>query len=184
MKKISKTKIATTYANALYQAAFELKAVEKVRNDVLELSKVIKADADFIQYLGNPIVDELDKKDVLKQVSKKLKLSSETLNCLDVMVDNLRLNQLQIILDEFVHVCYSKNNIQEVLVESVKSLSSTQEQKLQLNLEKLINKKVVISYEIQPELIGGLRIKYASEMIDNSIASKLNHLENVMKGGQ
>lgn len=74
--------------------------------------------------------------------------------------------------------------MQEVEVESVKELSAAQDKKLQANLEKVLGKKVVVSYKIRPELIGGLRIKFGSEMIDNSVISKLNRLENVMKGVQ
>lgn len=184
MKKLSKTKIAVTYATALYLAALEEKAVEKVKSDVEKLGSVIKADADFVKCLSNPIWADEDKKDVLQKVATKLALGNETLRCLDVIVDNHRFAELPIILDAFSHVYYTKNNIQEVEVESVKNLSASQMKKLQTNLEKSLNKKVVITYKILPELIGGLRIKYGSEMIDNSLAAKLNRLEIVMKGGQ
>ena len=73
---------------------------------------------------------------------------------------------------------------EEVEVETVKQLSATQNKKLQQNLEKMLDKKVVVTYKITPELIGGLRIKFGSEMIDNSLVSKLNRLEIEMKGVQ
>lgn len=184
MKKLSKTKIAVTYATALYQAAVEEKALEKVRDDVAKLCAIANADADFVKLLSNPIWADEDKKDVLQKVAAKLGLAKETLRCLGVIVDNRRFAELPLILAEFSHVYYARNNIQEVEVESVQALSSVQAQKLQANLEKSLNKKVMISYKIQPELIGGLRIRYGSEMVDNSIASKLNRLEIVMKGGQ
>ena len=76
-----------------------------------------------------------------------------------------------------------KHNIIEVSVESVKSLSSAQEKKLLTTLEKKLNKKVVVNHVLNPELLGGLRIQYNSNMIDDSIMGKLNRLEIMMKGG-
>lgn len=137
-----------------------------------------------MKYLANPIWSDVDKKDVLVQIGSKLKLSAETVSCLDIISNNRRFGALPLILQEFLHVFYRRSGIQEVEVESVKELSAAQDKKLQANLEKVLGKKVVVSYKIRPELIGGLRIKFGSEMIDNSVISKLNRLENVMKGVQ
>jgi ATP synthase F1, delta subunit len=184
VKKVSKTKIAVTYAIALYEAAAEKKAVDKVFADVKVLGSIARQESDLVKYLANPIWDDADKKEALRQVAEKLKLSKETLRCLDIVADNHRFGELLLILQEFVHIYYQRNNMQEVEVESVKELSAAQDKKLQANLEKVLGKKVVVSYKIRPELIGGLRIKFGSEMIDNSVISKLNRLENVMKGVQ
>ncbi len=169
MKKNSKTKIAMTYATALYDAAAENKVEAKVFADVEKLSTLVAKD---------------DKKDVLMKISTKLGWSEDTLRCLEIVSENRRFRELPQILSEFVHVYYTRHNVVEVSVESVKKLSAAQDKKLQAQLEKFLNKKIVVSYKIAPELIGGLRIKFGSEMIDNSILSKLNRLENVMKGVQ
>ncbi len=118
------------------------------------------------------------------KISTKLGWSEDTLRCLEIVSENRRFRELPQILSEFVHVYYTRHNVVEVSVESVKKLSAAQDKKLQAQLEKFLNKKIVVSYKIAPELIGGLRIKFGSEMIDNSILSKLNRLENVMKGVQ
>ena len=48
LKKVSKSKIATTYALALYEAAADKKAVSKVYDDIKKLQAEISKDADFI----------------------------------------------------------------------------------------------------------------------------------------
>ena len=85
-------------------------------------------------------------------------------------------------MEEFVHIYYHRHQIEEVKVESVYALDNAQMRKLNAALENLLGGKVTVDYQISPELIGGLRIKYGSTMIDNSIASKLNRLEMIMKG--
>lgn len=48
----------------------------------------------------------------------------------------------------------------------------------------MLSQKVVVNYEICPEILGGLIVKFGSSMIDDSIRGKLNRLEIMMKGGQ
>ena len=182
MKKISKTKIAVTYAAALLDAATQKKAQTKVFADVLALRDVLKASADLVDYLTNPLWSESDKKSVLNETAKKMKLSAETLRCLDIIYENRRFGELALILDEFVHLYYRQNNIAEVYVDSAKKLSAVQDKKLVATLEKLLAKKVAIAYNIYPELIGGLRVRAGSLMFDDTVASKLNRLEIMMKG--
>lgn len=62
MKKVSKTKIAVTYAIALYEAAAEKKAVDKVFADVKVLGSIARQESDLVKYLANPIWDDADKK--------------------------------------------------------------------------------------------------------------------------
>ena len=91
LKKISKSKIAATYALALYEAAAEKKAVAKVYDDVRKLQAEISEDADFIKYFANPVWNRDSKKETLNAVAAKMKLSSESRNCLDIIADNERL---------------------------------------------------------------------------------------------
>lgn len=184
MKKDSKTKIARIYALALYEAAEEKKAVAKVSEDMRKLSEAVAADGDIVKYLANPLWEINDKKSALKAVAQKLKLTSETLNCLDIIADNNRFAELAMILGEFKHISYQKEGVVEVAVQSVKPLNAAQDKKLKTNLEKMLSKKIVVNYEIKPELLGGLVIKFNSNMIDDSLKGKLNRLELVMKGGQ
>ena len=182
MKKTSKTKISKTYAKALYDAAVQKNSVDKVLTDIEKLRKLLEADASVYAYLSNPLWSENDKKDVLAQSARILQLSKETLACLDLITENRRIAELSMILDDFVKIYYLKNNVAEVDVETVKKLTAKQDKKLATVLEKLFAKKVAINYIVNPAVVGGLRVKYESKMFDDSLASKLNYLENVMKG--
>lgn len=184
MKKNSKTKIASVYALALYEAAEEKKAVGKVYADIQILQKLIDEEKDFLKYFSNPLWKADSKKSALKEIASKIKISSETLGCLDIVADNGRFAELKLILESFIHLYCQKHDIAEVEVSSVKPLNSSQNEKLVAGLEKKIGKKVVARYVINPELLGGLRIRYGSNMIDDSVMGKLNRLEIMMKGGQ
>ena len=106
------------------------------------------------------------------------------MSCLEIISANNRFPELLPILEDFVHIWYAKNGYVEVSVQSVQELSAAQTEKLSNTLEKMLSKKVVLSYEIRPEILGGLIVKFGSSMIDDSIRGKLNRLEIMMKGGQ
>lgn len=182
VKKSSKTKIARVYASALYEVAEARKCTDKVLKEAAALRQTFVQNPDLETYLASPLYEEKDKEDVLKKTAKALNLSAETLSCLEVITQNHRIADLKAILEMYASVYYQKNNIAEVFVETVKNLSPAQDKKLGAVLQKLFGKQVVVSYQLNPALIGGLRVKNGSEMFDDSLANKLNHLENLMKG--
>lgn len=182
LKKVSKNKIAVTYGLALYEAAAETNSLEKVREDVAGLLKIIHEDSTIMDALANPMWSEKDKRETLAEIAVKLKWNPDTLRCLGIVIENRRLKELPLILEQFGHIYYQKKNLAEVEVSSVKALSAAQQKRLKTNLETMIGRNAVITYKIEPELIGGLKIIYGSNLIDNSVASKLNRLENMMKG--
>ena len=180
MRKKSNTKIAKTYAVALYDASVEKGIVKTVFSDVLKLLAVLNENADFVSYMVSPLWEAKDKKEVLEKTAKILKLDKETLNCLEIVLENGRAAELDLILGGFVKVYYQKNNVAEVEVETVKKLSQAQDKRLVNVLQKMFDKEVVVNYAINPDLLGGLRIKYGSKMFDDSLSNKLNYLENVI----
>lgn len=184
MKKISKTKIAVTYANALFDAAQEKQKLETVFADVLKLREALSNNDDFVKYMTNPLYSENDKTSVLNDVAKKLNISEVIAECLSVMSENHRLNVVKEVLISFIHLYYEKQNIAEVEVDSAKKLSASQLKKLMAVLEKNLSQQVVVIQNICPELMGGLRIRVGSKMFDDTLATKLNRLEIMMKGEQ
>lgn len=182
MKKISKTKIAATYAQALLDAAVEKKTLAKVFADVAVLQEATASDADLVKYMTNPLWAETDKQSVLGTIAKKFKLVTETANALTAILQNRRFAELPLILDEFVHLYYRHQNIAEVEVDSAVKLTAAQTKKISTVLENKLKRQIVLEAKVFPELIGGLRIKVGSKMFDDTIAAKLNRLEIMMKG--
>lgn len=70
MKKDSKSKIASVYALALYEAAEDKKAVARVSEDMASLLAVIREDRDILKYLANPVWDSGAKRKPLRKSPK------------------------------------------------------------------------------------------------------------------
>jgi F-type H+-transporting ATPase subunit delta len=66
-------------------------------------------------------------------------------------------------------------------VVSAKALTKAQSDKLAKTLKANVGKDVIIKATVDESLIGGLVVKVGSKMIDTSIRSRLNSLQNAMK---
>lgn len=184
VKKESKIKIATTYAEALFQGALQDGDAKAVIRDIDLLLDQAAGYRQAIVMLANPLWGIDDKKAALKEVAGKLKLAPETLRCLNVMAENNRFSEFELILKAYRSLYLQKHNIVEVAVETVKELSVAQDKALRENLKAFLKKDVLVNYVIKPEILGGLTVSFGSDMIDDSLKGKLNRLESIMKGGQ
>jgi len=64
---------------------------------------------------------------------------------------------------------------------SATAMTKAQSDKLAKTLKANVGKDVKINATVDETLIGGLVVKVGSKMIDTSIRSKLNSLQNAMK---
>lgn len=181
MKKTSKIQIAQNYASALYETAVSSKDFESILNDcsILEATFLNMPE---LKYLKNPLWKPQQKKELIAAIAKKLKISEPMENFMQIVAENGRLEDLSVILNEFKHIFYHKQGIKEITVESAQELSEAQQKKLLSSIEKKLQQKVVADYIINPEILGGLIVRSGSLRIDDSLAGKLDRLEQVMKG--
>lgn len=182
MKKNSKEKTARIYSSALYDVAVASSKLDAIKKDAEFLSELCQQNKDLVKKSSSPLLSDVQQKEVWQQVALKAKLDAETLKCLDILVDNNRIDVLAEVMADFIHLYYAGKNIAEVSVETVKPLTTTQDKKLREVLTKKFDKDVVIKYVENPDLLGGLRIMSESKMFDGSLSYKLNCLENIMKG--
>ena len=182
MNKGSKLKNAILYATSLYEGAEECKKLPQVRSDVEVLQDILtESDKDFV-LLNNPIWPLNAKTEIAASISDKLKLSKPAANLLKILIENHRVDDLGLILNQFKEYYNKKQNIADVTVETVTELSAAQDEKLKQKLSVLFNKDVVVNYHLNPQILGGLIIKCGTVLIDSSVKHRLDSLEQLMKG--
>jgi len=182
MKKNEQTKLVRSYAEALYEASEARGVSEKVFDETLKLAADFDAEPQIKKYLSNPVLSNQDKESVLDKVAKKRKLSQPMCGLLKTMAKNGRSGVLFYVLQDFRNIFYRKKNICPVLVKTVIDLTETQKKKLVSAMEKYTGKKVVVDYQIKPEILGGLLVECNSQIIDDSIKGKIDRLMLLMKG--
>lgn len=182
MNRASKFKNAILYAEALYKGAQEARQTNELYAAVSDSGAALVQGIEEFKYLNSPLIKSAEKEELIDTLGHKLHLCSSLVNLLKLLADNRKMDELPLILQHFRSICNEKNNIAEVEVETVEPLTAEQNNRLKEKLSLLFNKNVMINYHIAPQIIGGLKIKYGTFLIDSSVQHKLNCMEQLMKG--
>lgn len=175
------TGIAERYASAVFDLAKESNALKALETDVAALEGAITDSADFRTLLTSPLYSRDQQEAAIKAIAAKMNLSTSTSNVLALLASKRRLfvlPQLATVLRE--RLAQERGEV-TAEVTTAKALTKTQMDKLAKTLKAQVGKAVTIQETVDESIIGGLIVKVGSKMIDTSIKSKLNALQNTMK---
>ena len=175
------TSIAGRYATAVYDLAKDGKKVKAIEADLGTLSDAMADSSDFNALIHSPIYSREEQGTAIAALAKKMKLSPIMANTLALMATKRRLFVLpQLVVALRVAIAEDNGEV-TADVTSAKTLTKTQSDSLSKTLKAKLGKTVTINAIVDETLIGGLVVKVGSKMIDTSIRSKLNSLQNAMK---
>lgn len=170
------------YALAVFALAREGKALDKVAKDLDGLAKLAASDGDFANLLKNPVLDEKTQAKAIAAIAKKAKLHKLTTNLLGVLVENRRLGSLEKVAASFAKICAEYKGEVTAEVVSAEKLSKAQMDALKKQLKRILGQDIAFDFAVDPELLGGLKVKVGSRVIDTSLKTKLETLTLAMKG--
>ena len=173
--------IASRYATAVFQLAKESNSVAKIESDVATLDASLAESAEFRDLISSPVYTREDQAGSIAAIAKKSGLTETMTNVLGVMASKRRLYVLPQLLAALRDLIAEDKGEVTADVVSAKALTKAQSDKLAKTLAANIGKTVNINATVDESLIGGMIVKVGSKMIDTSIASKLNSLQNAMK---
>ncbi len=173
--------IAARYATAVFELAKEEKSVAKIESDLDALEAALNDSEDFRDLIASPVYSRDAQGKAIIALAKKMGLTTIMTNVLALMAQKRRLFVLpQLVGALRAQIAEDKGEVTADVV-SAKALTKTQTDKLAKTLKERVGKDVKINATVDESLIGGLIVKVGSKMIDTSIASKLNSLQNAMK---
>ncbi|MDQ2090182.1 F0F1 ATP synthase subunit delta [Marimonas arenosa] len=175
------TGIAARYATAVFGLAKETKAIKAIEADIEALDAVLGDSADFRALIHSPVYSRSEQAAAIGSIAQKMGLSETMTNTLGLMASKRRLFVLpQLVKALRDAIAEDKGEVTAEVV-SAKALTKAQSDKLAKSLKASVGKTVKIKATVDESLIGGLVVKVGSKMIDTSIRSRLNSLQNAMK---
>jgi len=175
------TGIAARYATAVFDLAKEGKKLKALETDVGALDAAITDSADLRTLLTSPLYSREEQGTAIKAVAKKMKLSPTVANVMSLLASKRRLFVLPQLVSTLRDRLAEERGEITADVTTAKALTKAQSDKLAKTLKAQVGKAVTIQETVDESIIGGLIVKVGSKMIDTSIASKLNALQNSMK---
>tara|TARA_Y100000590_G_scaffold460274_1_gene619251 strand:+ start:16 stop:573 length:558 start_codon:yes stop_codon:yes gene_type:complete len=169
-----------SYALALYELAKENSELKQVEDKVKSLKKLLKESPDFREMISSPTIIKEDKKNVLSKIADTNNFSKILKRFLGFVAIKNRLFFLDKIIESFLNLTSSHRGELKAKLVSSKELSLDEINKIQKELSADFKTSLNISYEYDPDLIGGITIQVGSIMVDTSIKTKLKKLEKNM----
>jgi F-type H+-transporting ATPase subunit delta len=79
-------------------------------------------------------------------------------------------------LDAFSRLVANEVSRQRALVESASALAPATQTELQASLSKKYGRQLTLDFSVNPELLGGIRVKVGSDVWDGSVKARLEGL--------
>ena len=173
--------IAARYAQAVFELAQDQGHLDKLENDIQILKEVLSQSVDLMSLINSPVYSREAQSKAVLAVAAKMKLTKTMSNTLGLMASKRRLFVVPALLDRLSGLIAEQKGEVSAEVTSAKALTKAQSEKLSKAISARFGKAVKINATVDEGIIGGLVVKVGSRMIDTSIRSKLNSLQNVMK---
>jgi F-type H+-transporting ATPase subunit delta len=175
------TGIAARYATALFELARDGGTLPALEADTAALAAVLGDSADLRAMIASPILARAEQEAAILAIARKMGLSDLTANTLRLMAGNRRLFALpQLVVRLAAMIADHKGEV-TAEVTAAKALTKAQADALAAALKTSTGRDVKLNVTVDAALIGGLVVKVGSKMIDTSIRTKLDQLQNTMK---
>ncbi|MET4700824.1 F-type H+-transporting ATPase subunit delta [Constrictibacter sp. MBR-5] len=174
--------IAERYANALFDLADERKALDEVAEDLRSLKRMLDDSADLRKLVRSPVVKSEDQARAIEAVADRAGLSQLTRNFIGVVAKNRRLFAIEGMIAGYLQILARRRGEITAEVTAAKPLSDAQMAALQDSLRQVVAGKVSVDLTVDPSLLGGLVVKVGSRLFDSSIRTKLQRMQQAIRG--
>ncbi len=173
--------IASRYATAVFDLATEDKAIDGLAADLDTLDSAMAESAELRDLMSSPIYSRDEMQAGIGAIASAMGLGATLANALKLMASKRRLFVVPAMVATLRDMIAEQKGEVTADVTTAKALTKTQSEKLAKALKAAIGKDVNLNTTVDESIIGGLVVKVGSKMIDTSIRSKLNSLQNTMK---
>jgi F-type H+-transporting ATPase subunit delta len=163
--------IARPYAEALFRASLEAKALAEV-SESLALAAAIEKDEAMRSVLLNPKVSAAQKKEIFTAAAGG-RLHAIMTSTLALLVDRHRELLVGSIAEQFDLLKNEHEKVVRARITSAQPLSDEQRTDIVAALERRYGKKVEADLDVDPQLLGGARVQVGDQVIHASVRDAL-----------
>jgi len=169
--------LAGKYANALFAAAAEHHQEHAEEEGLKKVEEIFTSQPKLLDALGHPAIALTDK---MRLVKPLLSNSSLLTSFIELLISRKRLFLLPEIRKAYAVLMDAKEGVEPVTVSSAYKLTEADRKRLEKSLPGWLGKKVRLQLEVEPHLIGGLRIRTREAECDQSIRGQLSQLQRYL----
>ncbi len=172
--------IARPYAVAIYRLAKE-KGAQARWSEMLAFASAVASDAQIQALSDDPNVFDAEVERVFLAVAGD-KLDAAGVNLVKLLVENGRLCMLAEITCLYEDLRAQDEGVVDAEITAAVNPAEAQIKTLVSQLENKFKRKVVAHVNVDPEIIGGVKIVIGDTVIDASVRGRLQEMAYTLKG--
>ena len=169
------TGVAARYAKALFLVTEKRGETTRALEDLQALDDVLKAGTSAAAFFGSPQVRLNDKREALGNALKGKALPVVAAFA-DLLLRKKRLAERHGILEEFRTLVERAQGIQRAHVVSAVPLTREEMNRLLPELERVTGGTVRVTTEVDPSVLGGVRVRIGDRVIDRTVSTLLESI--------
>ena len=165
--------IARPYAEALFKSS---QADLNGTSQWLDALAAVAGNHQLQQFAANPKVTDQQVFDVVSDVAK-VQLPPAAQNFLRTVIENGRLSALPEIASQFRALKNAQSGSSDAVVYSAFPIAASSLGDVAGALEKRFGRKLNVTVQEDPSLIGGIRVVVGDEVLDTSVKARLEQMK-------
>jgi F-type H+-transporting ATPase subunit delta len=185
--------IAHRYSHAIFSFVkdFGMDRLRKYHAILFDLSQSVDDSLELARLLNSPLFCAEDKKTILRRMldeitSKNLLSQADGRGLYDfcyLLVDNGRIGLLHEVAVGFTHLLHAEEGIERGELTTAIELDQDRRNAIRSQLEETLKNKLELSFNVEPEILGGVRLRIGDHLFDASLRTQLNILKDTIKRG-
>lgn len=174
-------RIARRYALALFETAQKYDVVASVEDDLALINSLLKSDPTFGDFLEAPYTSRDEKVHLIERVFSD-RVTALTMQVVRVMLEKRRESEIPNVRDEYISLRREAEGVVHVTITTTEPLAQDLRDNLIAKLSTVLGgRNVEAEFELDPKLIGGVRVAYENYVMDGSAIGALSKLRERLK---
>ena len=165
----------------LFASAEKQGQLDRVENELFRFGRAAVADPDLQLALSSPALPVAAKTGIINDLLAD-KAEPTTTEVLSFVTSHLRGRRLDQAVEQMSDLAADRRGKLVAVVRSAQPLDADQSARLTAVLERIYKQPVALQTETDPDLIGGVSVQIGDEVIDGSIASRLDNARRRVTG--
>jgi F-type H+-transporting ATPase subunit delta len=166
--------IAAVYARSLFEVASEQDKLDDVRDQLGAFADALGENRDLQVFFFSPYFSTAEKEDGLDRVVSGA--DPTIVNFLKLLIEKHRMPALFRIRADYEAMWEDENKLLPVQITSAVELDSATVKQLGDRIAEQTDRKVDVSAQVDPEILGGIVVQVGNSVLDASVRNRLEQL--------